>query len=64
MRALVLSAPRLVLRAPEEADLEDALNSLEHEIKQKYVAEGDARHPDLKAKILAASAAINEATRL
>ena len=41
----------------------DALNSLEHEVKQTYVAEGDATHPDLKAKMLAASAAISEANK-
>ncbi len=41
----------------------DMLNSLEHEIKRIYVAEGDATRPDLKTKILAASAAISEANK-
>lgn len=39
----------------------DALNSLEDLIKRTYRVEGHATDPDLKAKLLAASAAISEA---
>lgn len=41
----------------------DAFNSVAQEIKRTYQAEGHATHADLKAKLLAASGAVSEATK-